>query len=280
MFARVCSLGMKSFALQGSRVLVTGASSGIGEQLARVFAEQGSHLVLVARSGERLEQLAAELRRAHGIEIVCCSLDLMEPGAPSRLWTQLKEGGLEIDVLVNNAGLGRARTFAEDELEAPLQVLDLNCRVLTELTHLFLPSLITRRRGGILLVASLVSFFPVPQMAVYAASKAYVRSFGEALRAELRGTGVHVTVLCPGNVQTGFQRAAGFAEGAVATPGELSAEETARQAVRGFVQRRGRVIPGRINRAAAFLAHWIPNVGIARVAAFVLGRSGRFGAAG
>jgi len=256
--------------------LVTGASSGIGEEFARQVAELGGHLVLVARSLAKIETLAGELARAHGVQVKVLGLDLAEPNSGRRVVAFLEEQGIEIAALINNAGVGRARALARDDAEIPLHLLDLNVRALTELTALLLPGLVARGDGGVLLVASLVAFFPVPEMAVYAASKAYVRSLGEGLSAELSGSGVHVTVLCPGNVPSGFQEAAGFAAGSVSTPGELSARATARAGLHGFFRKQGRVIPGFINRLAVSGTALVPNSWIARVAAFVLQRSGRF----
>ncbi len=255
---------------------MTGASSGIGEEFARQVAERGGHLVLVARSLGKIETLAHELGRVHGVQVKVLGLDLAEPNSGRRVVTFLHEQGVEIAALINNAGVGRAHALARDDAEISLRLLDLNVRALTELTALLLPGLIARGNGGVLLVSSLVAFFPVPEMAVYAASKAYVRSFGEGLRAELSGSGVHVTVLCPGNVPSGFQAAAGFAAGSVSTLGELSPRATARAGLAGFLRRKGRVIPGFINRLAVCATAFLPNSWIARVAAFVLQRSGRF----
>ncbi|HSC87901.1 MAG TPA: SDR family NAD(P)-dependent oxidoreductase [Polyangiaceae bacterium] len=260
---------------KGRWVLVTGASSGIGRELARAAARAGARLVLVARSVDRLVELERELS-AQGTSVLVVASDLAQPGAARQVFDTVQEAGIELDALVNNAGVGRAKALAGDEPGPVLSLLDLNCRALTELTMLFLPGIRARGDGGILLVASLVSFFPVPEMAAYAASKAYVRSFGEALGAELGGSGVHVTVLCPGNVPSGFQEAAGFREGALDTPGVLSAERTAELAWRGFVRRRGRVVPGWVNRLALLGTSLLPNPWIARIAAQVLKRTGRF----
>ena len=162
-------------------VLVTGASSGIGLELARCFAADGCRLVLVSRKGNVLEELAAELRKAHKIQAQVFTADLAHPEAPTRLLAHLQSAGLKVDVLVNNAGFGAQGKFAELPLARQLDMLQVNITSLTHLTGLLLPGMIERRRGGILNVASTAAFQPGPGMAVYYATKAYVLSFSEAL---------------------------------------------------------------------------------------------------
>ena len=178
-------------------VLVTGASSGIGLELARCFAADGCRLVLVARKGNALEALATELRKAHKIQAQVITADLAHPEAPARLLAHLQSAGLKVDVLVNNAGFGAQGKFAELPLARQLEMLQVNITSLTHLTGLLLPGMIERRRGGILNVASTAAFQPGPGMAVYYATKAYVLSFSEALAEELAGTGVTVTAVVP-----------------------------------------------------------------------------------
>lgn len=184
--------------------LITGASSGLGWELARLFAADGSDLILTARRVERLEALAAELRAGHGVHVRVIGLDLSRPGAARELFQQATADGAAVDVLVNNAGFGKLARFQDLPLETYTAMLELNVAALTELTRLFLPPMLARRRGAILNVASTASFQPGPHAAVYYASKAYVRSFSEALAEELRGSGVTVTALCPGPTKTGF----------------------------------------------------------------------------
>src|SRR5512137_641091 len=190
-------------------VLITGASSGIGLELARCFAADGCRLALVARKGNALEALATELRKAHKIQVQVFTADLAHPEAPSRLLAHLQSAGLKVDVLVNNAGFGAQGRFADLPLARQLDMLQVNITSLTHLTRLLLPPMLERRRGGILNVASTAAFQPGPGMAIYYATKAYVLSFTEALAEELAGTGLNVTAVCPGPTATNFGVAAG-----------------------------------------------------------------------
>jgi uncharacterized protein len=188
--------------------LVTGASSGIGLELARIFAREGYNLVLVARNADRLRQLASELEKAHGARSLILATDLTEPGAAAYVLDQTTRAGLQLDVLVNNAGFGQYGLFVENDLEECLRQIQLNITTLTHLTRLYLPGMIERKSGRILNVASTAAFQPGPLMAVYFASKAYVLHFSEALANELNGSGVSVTCLCPGATVTEFHKRA------------------------------------------------------------------------
>jgi uncharacterized protein len=188
--------------------LITGASYGIGLELARIFAREGYNLVLVARSGDRLRQLSSELERAHGTRSLILASDLTEPGSSAYLLDQTKRADIQVDVLVNNAGFGQFGFFAENDLEVCLQQIQLNVTTLTHLTRLYLPAMIERKTGRILNVASTAAFQAGPLMAVYYATKAYVLHFSEAIANELQGTGVTVTCLCPGPTATEFQKRA------------------------------------------------------------------------
>lgn len=183
--------------------LVTGASSGIGADLAREFARHGHDVVLTARRVAPMETLAIELRAA-GATVTVLAADLSKPGAAASLTGELDRRGLSVDVLVNNAGLGAGGPFHESDPARVSEMLQVNVVALTELTRALLPAMIARGRGRVLLVASTAAFQPGPTMAVYCASKAFVLSFGEAICYELRGTGVTVTTLCPGPTYTGF----------------------------------------------------------------------------
>ena len=184
--------------------LVTGASSGIGLELARCFAADGCRLILLARNTEALETLAKELRRAHKIEALVLTGDLSLPESPARIFKELQGRGVRVDVLVNNAGFGANGAFAGLPLQRQLEMIQVNITTLTNLTGLFLPGMVERRHGGALNVGSLAGFLPGPGMAVYFATKAYVLSFTEALAEELAGTGLKVTALCPGPTTTNF----------------------------------------------------------------------------
>src|SRR5215831_11276722 len=190
--------------LKGSRALVTGASSGIGEVFARELAGRGANLVLAARSRDKLESLASELRERAQVQVVIETVDLSEPDAGLALAARLGEQGLVIDVLINNAGFGLFGPLHEADPQRIAQAVQLNVAALTELTCSLLPGMRARDRGAIVNVASTAAFQPVPYMAAYGAAKAFVLSFTEALWAETRGTGVRVTALCPGATDTSF----------------------------------------------------------------------------
>ena len=228
--------------------LITGASGGIGEQLAYRFAEGGHDVALVARSADKLAKVAesAELRGAKCHVLV---QDLTAPGAGAALEAAVAAKGLEVDVLVNNAGYGLTGGFLDTDRDDQLAMIDLDVRVLTELCHRFGQGMKARRRGGILNVASTAAFQPGPWMAVYYASKAYVLSFTEALNRELRSVGAHATALCPGPVPTDFQARANF-DASIRlnrTVRMMGADEVSRAAYQGFMAKKAVVIPGAAN---------------------------------
>jgi len=191
-----------------SWVLITGASSGFGEEFARQYAEQGRSLVLVARRLDRLQALAEALRRQFSVEVVVEQVDLSDIAALQRLHDRLRDRGIEIDVLINNAGHGLQGPFADAPLDATLSMVQVDVASLTAVTHVFAQDMRTRRRGSILLVASLLAYQGVENFAVYSAAKAYVLRLGEALHRELKRDGIVVTTLCPGVSDTGFAQAA------------------------------------------------------------------------
>ena len=247
-------------------VLVTGASSGIGLELARCFAADGCRLVLVSRKGPALETLAADLRQAHKIQAQVIAADLAHPDAGPRLLAHLHSAGLKVDVLVNNAGFGAQGKFAELPLGRQLEMLQVNITSLTHLTGLLVPGMIERRRGGVLNVASTAAFQPGPGMAVYYATKAYVLYFTEALAEELAGTGVTVTAVCPGPTETNFGAVANMRTLGLVKKVSMSAEAVARQGHRGY--RRGKVvvINGFRNQVPAFLVRLFPRAAVRKVA--------------
>jgi short-subunit dehydrogenase len=251
--------------MSAETVLVTGASSGIGLELARCFAGDGCRLVLVARKGPALETLAGELRKAHKIQAQIITADLAHPEAPVRLLAHLQSAGLKVDVLVNNAGFGAQGKFVELPLARQLEMLQVNMTSLTHLTALLLPGMIERRRGGILNVASTAAFQPGPGMAVYYATKAYVLSFTEALAEELAGTGLTVTASCPGPTATNFGTAAGMRTLGMVKKIQMSAEAVARISHRDY--RAGKVvsITGFQNKLSAFLVRLFPRAMVRKV---------------
>lgn len=190
--------------------LITGASSGIGYELARLFARKGHGLVLVARNQETLRELAEKLEREHGIRAIVVSKDLSLPSTPEEIFRELAEKSISVDILVNNAGFGTRGMFSNADTDSQLKMIQVNTTALTHLTRLFLERMSRPRKGRILNVASTAAFQPGPLMAVYYATKAYVLSFSEALASELHGSGVTVTALCPGPTRTEFERRAGM----------------------------------------------------------------------
>ncbi len=193
---------------QGKWALVTGASAGIGVALARQLAAGGAHLVLTARRRDRLDELAARLHAEHGASVEVCAADLAEPGAPQSLFAFTRGKGIAVEVLVNNAGFGAYGPFDEVPLRRLLDMVQVNISAVVELTHLYLPAMLERRRGYILILASTAGFQAVPYIAAYAATKSFDLLFGEALAEEVRGRGVSVTALCPGATSTEFQSVA------------------------------------------------------------------------
>lgn len=240
------------------RALVTGASSGIGEALAHRLAREGFDLVLVARRGAELERVARELPSGAGVELV--SADLSRPEAPAMVFERVGERG--VDVLVNNAGAGWVGEFSTAPLGRQLELIDLNVRALVELTHRALPAMLARRSGRVVQVASVAGFLPGPLASVYYASKAFVVSHAEALRHELEGTGVTVTLSCPGPVATEFQRASGVT-GRVGERASMSARDVADATVDAMLAGRFLVVPGAANAALVALSRVVPNRALA-----------------
>lgn len=249
------------------RALVTGASSGIGEQLARVMAARGHDLVLAARSEDRLRALAAELASKHGVRAEAVAADLGRPGGAAALGAELARRGLEIEILVNDAGFAMHGPFAEADAARQTSLLELNVVALTELTRLVLPGLLARGTGRVMNVASTAAFVPGPFMAVYYASKAYVLSFSVALAEEVKGRGVSVTALCPGATRTNFEVAAGVSGTRLFRGrGVMSAAEVARHGYEGMMAGRAIVVPGLRNRVLAGSSRLAPRTLQARIA--------------
>ena len=241
--------------------LVTGASSGIGADLARELARDGYDLVLTARSLAPMQALAVELE-VHGAGGVVIAADLAQPGGAAALASAIESRGLAVDVLVNNAGLGGLGRFDQMEPERIGEMLQVNIAALTELTRRLLPGMVARGRGKVMLVASTAGFQPGPRMAVYFATKAYVLSFGEAIAEELRGTGVTVTTLCPGATATKFAEVAGTSNtrlfDSAARP-VMSAATVARLGYRGLKAGRRVVITGLLNKIVAVGSKFAPH---------------------
>lgn len=239
--------------------LVTGASSGIGTEFARLLAERGYAVVLSARREDRLETLAAELRREYGVQTLVIAQDLAEPTAATNLYEEIARTGITLEVLVNNAGFGLWGKFEETPWERERAMIDLNVRVLVELTKRFLPGMVQRHSGRVLNVASTAAFQPGPLMAVYFATKSFVLSFSEAINEELRGTGVNVTTLCPGPTQSEFFEAAEAGDKQLSKGKLPSAREVAALGIDAMFAGKRTVVHGFANRMLVLLGRLSPR---------------------
>lgn len=242
-----------------STVLITGASGGIGYELAKLFARDHHNLILIARSGEKLAQIATELG-AQNVTVKTIALDLATPLAPKFLFDQLQTEGVAIDILINNAGFGAFGEFAQMSADVIFGQIQLNITSLTELTRLFLPAMLARRTGRIMNVASTAGFQPGPLMAVYYATKAYVISFSEALANEVRNSGVTVTCFCPGATHTGFAKRAGNDKSRVFKQlGAMNVERVALDGYRAVMEGRTLAISGAHNWLVAQSTRFAPR---------------------
>jgi short-subunit dehydrogenase len=245
--------------------LVTGASGGIGEAFARQLAALGKDLILMARSEEKLAALAGELAAQHGVQAHVIAADLARHEAARAIFDETERLGLEVDLLINNAGFGKGGTFVELPYDIQADMLRLNVNTLMELTRLYLPAICRRNRGGVINLGSNASFQPVPTMAVYGATKAFVLSFSEALAAEVEGDGVRIMALCPGATATGFWETSGVWPDrwtSLPTPDEVVAD-----ALRAYERGQWTFVHGFMNRFLAFLAsRLLPRRLVARLA--------------
>jgi short-subunit dehydrogenase len=249
--------------------MITGASSGIGRELAKLFARDGARLVLVARSREPLDTLARTLETEHGVAPHIIVADLARIDELRRIDTELSERAMAVDVLVNNAAFGMRGAVAELSADEQLDMIHVNVVALTFLTRLLLPAMLERRRGGILNVASTAAFQPGPNMSVYYATKAYVLSFTEALAEELRSTGVRVCCLAPGPTATAFQSRAGMENSRLFRLGAADARSVAEAGHRGYRRGKVLVIPGWRNRAGVLAARLAPRAFVRKTTAFL-----------
>lgn len=243
--------------VQGKWALVTGASAGIGLALAEQLAASGANLVLTARRSVRLETLADKLRGEHGIEVRTITADLAEPSAPQQLLAATEESGLAIDLLINNAGFGYSGEFVNGDAAWQRQMVDVNCAAVVHLTRLFLPRMIERRRGYVMIVASTASYQPVAYMSTYAATKAFDRFLAEALAHEVAEYGVKVSALCPGPTESEFNQVAGLRE--MRGRSSQSAEEVALLGLEGLVKGKAWVIPYTAGKAMVFMQRLAPR---------------------
>jgi len=245
--------------------LITGASAGIGEALARRIAREGRPVALVARAADRLEKLAAEIRQQHRVDAHVLPADLTKAGAVRELADEVGRRGLAVDWLVNNAGFGTIGRFDTLPLERELEEIGLNVVALVELTGRFLPAMVARGWGAVINVSSLASFLPGPYSATYSATKAFVTSFSEAISAELKDTGVSVLCVCPGFTRTEFQERAAIDTSRVPGMAWMSAEEVADQTVRAVGQQ-SLLVNGALNAVTATAVKFVPRGILNRVA--------------
>jgi uncharacterized protein len=244
-------------AWQGKWALVTGASAGIGEAIAVELAEAGVNLVLTARRRERLDLLAERLSAGHSIEARVIVADLTLPESPQQIFDATEGAGLPVDVLVNNAGFGEYGEFLRSSMEMQLNMVQVNCAAVVHLTRLFLPRMVERRRGGVLIVASTASYQPVPYLATYGATKAFDRMLAEALAEEVKRHGVRVSALCPGPTESEFAQVAGEREGDPRKP--QSAAQVARLGLEGLAEGKHWVIPYLAGRLHVFAQRFVPR---------------------
>lgn len=245
-------------------VLITGASSGIGEAFAYHLANQGANLILTARSATRLEQIADDLRKSHSATVHVFPEDLGHREAPQQLFDKIKARGLRVDVLINNAGFGKWAHFLAEELDTYHEMLSVNINALVGLTHAFLRDMLARGTGGVINVASTAAFQPVPFIAVYSASKSFVLNFTEALAGEYSEYGLRFLALCPGNTATHFMAVAN-----ADTSGMSFADpkDVAQAALDAFLKKRGYHVPGTVNYLTSLLPRILPRSATIRVVA-------------
>jgi hypothetical protein len=252
--------------LKGKTALITGASGGIGYDLAGLLAKEGCNLILVARSSEKMISLANALEKQYGIKIHVITKDLSYAESANELYREIAGSGLQVDTLINNAGFGNWGLFAETNLEKELSMIDLNVRTLTVLTKLFLQPMLQRKSGHILNVASTAAFQPGPYMAVYYATKAYVLSFTEALSEELKGTGISVTTLCPGPTETGFGKTAEIEKSKFFTSLKVvKSSDVASFALKALKRKKRLAIHGTMNRLIVWINRFTPRFIVLRM---------------
>jgi len=240
--------------------LVTGASNGIGLEFAKILAANKYDLVLIARNKLKLDELKEYLYLTYGVQVYVIACDLSKPGTCGYVYEQIKRNDLDIDVLINNAGIGDWGFFVDSNLDKQKQMLQLNIMALTDLARLLLPGMIKRRQGRVLNVASTAAFQPGPLMAVYFATKSYVLSFSSALSQELMGTGVSITCLCPGPTATGFQRSTFPKEVRLSRAPILSdPREVAQYGYKAMLRGQTVAVPGFLNKLMAFNVHFLPQ---------------------
>ena len=254
---------MTKFEYQGSTALITGAAGGLGEAFAEELAERGTHLVLVGRSENKLQALASRLQQQWQIMATVLTADLAAASEVDQLISKLKSNGIEVDLLINNAGFGVFQRFLETPLERQLEEIDVNVRAVVSLTHALAPGMVARKKGGVINLSSSAGFQPVPGANIYAASKSFVLLFSEALAQELVTTGVHVMAVCPGPIATGFfaDKKPDLARNQMDDPKEIVAE-----VFRGFDRGKRVLVPGKLSvRLKALTPRLFPRALVAQI---------------
>lgn len=244
---------------RGKTALVTGASSGIGYELSKLLGADGFNVVLVARSRDKLIQVAEELKREYGVKAVVIAKDLSRVEAAAEVYGEVKDLDLQIDVLINNAGFGGYGFFTETDLQSELDMIQLNVTSLVQLSKLFIRDMSKRGFGRVLNVSSTASFQPGPLMAIYFATKAFVTSFSQAIGNELKGSGVTVTALCPGPTATNFSSGADMGDSLMFKSVLMAAEKVAKQGYEAMMKGRALAVTGLLNKLTVFLNRLFPR---------------------
>jgi uncharacterized protein len=250
-------------------VLITGASSGIGLEFASLFAKDGYHLVLNARNETKLKEIAEQLKADYDATVTIAAKDLSLPDSAEKLTSELLAAGIEVDVLINNAGFAAYGSFDETSWKEEKDMIQVNIMALTALTKHLLPGMIKRNSGKILNVASTAAFQPGPLMAVYYATKAYVLSFSEAINYELQNTNVSVTALCPGATATNFEKRASLESSRLFQSGAMDAQEVALNGYNALMREKSLTIPGFKNKALANLVRFLPRKSVLKIVHYV-----------
>ncbi|MFP4363568.1 MAG: SDR family NAD(P)-dependent oxidoreductase [Spirochaetia bacterium] len=261
---------MKKRDLKGKTACISGASGGIGKEIAKELASYGVNCVLAARSRDKLDALQEELVAAYGVKASVVEIDLSRAEAANEFYEAVGDLGWTIDILVNNAGFGIFGNFAFTQWAKTEKMLDLDITSLTHIAHLFLKDMIAQKSGIILNVSSIAAFQPTPSYAVYSAAKSYVLMFSEALRREVKGAGVFVSALCPGVTETGFLSTAGQKKTLYQKAVIMSPEQVAKAAVAGMIKNKPAIVPGLLNKITAVFPRFVPRQVSAVIAAALM----------
>ena len=250
--------------------LVTGASGGIGKDISRLFAADKINLVLVARNKNKLEENKREFEKTYGIKTEIFSCDLSEPHSPEKIYEYTRNKSLIIKYLINNAGFGKYGDFIKQDFSVYEKMIELNIKSLAGLTHLYARDMVSQREGRIMNIASTAAFQPVPLLNVYASTKSFILNFSEALRNELKGTGVSVSVLCPGETRTSFHKTAGFPESKFKKSHLMESKEVAEIGYKGMMRGKALIIPGLFNKLLTFSSRLAPRRVVPGISRFVI----------